>query len=63
MVHIKIQWPQKRSRQIPESGINMIRECQNLCPEAIAVRQYVNKVPDAELPERVIQEGFKLRTR
>lgn len=49
MVHIETQWPERKSRQIPETEANTIRECQNTCPEIIVVRQYVDKILEAEL--------------
>lgn len=42
MVHMETQWPQRESRQIPETSRNIIRDCQNVCLKAIAIRQYID---------------------
>lgn len=55
------QWSQKERRQIPETRVDTLRECQKICPEAIAIRQYVDRIPGAELSEWVIKEGLKFK--
>lgn len=53
MVHVETQWPQRENRQVFETEANTIRKCQNVRLEAIAIRQYVNRIPEAELPKWV----------
>lgn len=47
----------KRERLPP--GLTIMKEAQALCPEAIALRQYVNNVTEAELPAWVQKAGFR----
>lgn len=55
------RWPQMESRQIPETGVNTIKKCRNVCPEAIVIRQYVNEIPRDEIHKWIIKEGLKLK--
>lgn len=53
--------PGKESRGISAMGVNTTKECPRLCEETIALRQYVEGVPGAELLKWVVRAGLKLK--
>ena len=63
IVQKETQLPERESRMTEEAGTNTIRECQKLCPETIAIRQYVEQVPGAALPKWAVVAGLKPKVR
>lgn len=45
MVHMETQWPARGSRRVQETGVNAVRVCQSVLPEAIIIQQFAEKVP------------------
>lgn len=63
MVHMETKWPRRKTRQILETNTNTIRDCQNMCQEAIVIREYVDKISGASLFYCVTKEGLTLKIR
>lgn len=63
MLKLETQLPVRESREINATGTNTIRECQKLCPECIAIRQYVKGASNAELLKWAINAGLEAKVK